>query len=477
MTTSQRSHDRAPADPGTADTFDVVVLGVGSAGKVIAPLLARSGRRVAVVEHRKLGGECPYYACMPSKFMLHDAARGRTWVEAVLRRDDHTRHADDSGVEKDFVAEGITVLRGHGVVSGPSGLSVGDREITWRQLVLNTGSTIVDPPVDGLHDVPTWTSEDALTATERPGSLVVLGGGPVGIELAQTFARFGSTVTLVEAADRLLVREAPLVGELLGQVLAADGVDVRTGASVQRAEPTEAGARLHLDDGSTVEAERVVVAVGRAPNVTKLGLETLGIDIDAAATGVPVDGSCRVLGADNASLPGVWAVGDVTGIAPYTHIANYQGRIVVDSMLGHCRTADYSAVPRGVYTTPSAFAIGLTPDEAHEQGIDLLVARGDMVDVSRAVVEGDSPLGPDGVAGGAVELYADRARGVLIGAAAVATSADAWLAEVGLAIRARVPISTYIDVVHAFPTWGEALDRPLRELAQQLPVPSLIATG
>lgn len=467
MTTSQRS-----PQPSAADTFDLVVLGVGSAGKAIAPPVARAGRRVAVVEHRKLGGECPYYACMPSKFMLHDAARGRTWAEAVLRRDDHTRHADDSGVEQDFVAEGITVLRGHGVLTGPGRLAAGDRQIGWQQLVVNTGSTVVDPPVDGLRAVPTWTSEDALTATERPASLVVLGGGPVGIELAQMFARFGSTVTLVEAADRLVAREASLVGELLGQVLAADGVDVRTGTSVQRAEPAGAGARLHLDDGSTVEAERVLVAVGRAPNVQQIGLDALGIDVDAAAAGLPVDGSCRVLGVDGTALPGVWAVGDVTGIAPYTHVADYQGRVVVESMLGHCRTADYSAVPRGVYTTPAAFAIGLTPEQAREQGVDLLVARGDMVDVSRALVEGDSPLGPDGVAGGAVELYADRARGVLVGAAAVATAADAWLAEVGLAIRAQVPISTYADVVHAFPTWGEVLDKPLRALAEQLAGPS-----
>ncbi len=450
------------------DTYDLVLLGVGSGAKVIAQPLARSGMSVAAVEHRKLGGECPYYACMPSKFMLRDAARGRTWPEAVLRRDDHTQHADDSGVEEDFVGDGITVLRGHGVVTGPDTLTVDGQEIGFQRLLIDTGTCVVHPPIDGLPDVPIWDSEEALTATERPQSLLVLGGGPIGIELAQVFARFGTTVTVVEAADRLVPTDAPVVGELLAQVLAADHVYVRTGVTADRAEKCDVGARIHLSDGSSVEVERVLVAVGRKPNVTGIGLEHLGIDVEGAPDGLSIDGSCRVLGADGTPLVNVFAAGDVTGIAPYTHIANYHGRIVVDTLLGRARTADYTAVPRGIYTSPSGFGVWMTPEQARAAGIDLLVARGDLVNVSRSSAEGSSPLGPDGVAGGCVELYADRARGVLIGAAGVATEVDAWLGEVGLAIRAQVPVSTYVEVVHAFPTWSEGLDQPLRELARAI---------
>jgi len=456
--------------------FDVVVLGCGSGGEAVAPPLAGAGLRVAVVEAGRLGGACPYVACMPSKALLVDAARGVPWERAVRRRDEVTAGGNDAEVAERFAAAGIEVVRGEGVVTAAGRVEAAGRTLGYRWLVLNTGSRPAVPPVDGLERVPTWDSEQALTAARLPGRLAILGGGPVGCELAQLAARFGSAVTLVEPAPRLLPGEPEFVGALLADVLRHDGVDVRTGAQARRAQRYGSGLRLELSAGggesggggeSTVEADRVLLAAGRAPVVHGIGLERLGIDVDSAARdGLPVDDRCRVVGA-----AGVFAVGDVTGVAPFTHTATYQGRLVADIIVGRDRVADYRAVPRVLYTSPAVCAVGLTPQQAADRGLDLAVAGMDLAETARAQAEGDTPPGPPGSSGGRVELYADRRRGVLVGGAAVGPAADSWLAEVVLAVRAEVPAATYADVIHAFPAWGEALEPPLRRLAADCAAP------
>lgn len=446
------------------EDFDVVVLGCGSGGEAVAPPLAGAGLRVAVVEAGRLGGACPYVACMPSKALLVDAARGVPWEAAVRRRDEVTAGGDDAEVVERFAAAGIEVVRGEGVVTAAGRVEAAGRTLGYRWLVLNTGSRPAAPPVDGLERVPTWDSGQALTTARLPGRLAILGGGPVGCELAQLAARFGSAVTLVEPAPRLLPGEPEFVGALLADALRRDGVDVRTGAQARRAQPYGGGLRLQLSadgDESTVEADRMLLAAGRAPVVHGIGLERLGIDLDSAARdGLPVDDRCRVVGA-----AGVFAVGDVTGVAPFTHTATYQGRLVADVIAGRDRAADYRAVPRVLYTSPAVCAVGLTPEQAADRGLDLAVAGMDLAETARALAEGDAPLGPPGSSGGRVELYADRRRGVLVGGAAIGPAADSWFAEVVLAVRAELPVATYADVIHAFPAWGEALEPPLRRLA------------
>ena len=453
------------------DTFDVVVLGAGSAGESIATTLAGRGRSVALVEQLRVGGECPYVACMPSKSMLRSAearvearrlgelagassappldSDDEAFRAAVGRRDDVAEHREDSGAADELADAGVVLVRGTGRITGPGVVTVDGRELGWTDLVLATGSVPVVPPVQGLEQVPTWTSDQALSAQERPGSLFVLGGGAVGCELGQVHARFGTRVVLADSADQLLGREEASIAQRLAEVLRADGVDVRLGVGLDRAEPCAAGARLHLSDGSSLEVERVLVATGRRPMTDGLGLEVLGIEPGDRGE-VVVDDRCRVVGQEH-----VFAAGDLTLKGPYTHTANYQARIVAANLLGEHRTADYRAIPRAVYTDPAVASVGMDAATAAEQGLTATTAVMDVGQTARAATEG---------AGGG-RLVLTAVDGVLVGAAAIGPRADEWLGEATLAIRARVPLEVLADVVHAFPTFGEAYEPPVRELA------------
>ncbi len=457
------------------EDFDVVVLGAGSAGERIATTLAQAGRSVALVEQLRVGGECPYVACMPSKAMLRSAAARDTtrrlaslagassappldadddaWAAAVARRDDVAEHRDDAGAAGELDEAGVVLVRGQGRITGPGVVAVGDRELGWSDLVVATGSSAVVPPVEGLDRVPTWTSDQALSAQERPGSMFVLGGGAVGCELSQVHARFGTRVVLADSGPQLLGREETSIAAALADVLRADGVDVRLEVELERAEPhdlpTGAGARLHLSDGSTVDVERVLVATGRRPTTDGLGLDVLGVEPGERGE-LEVDGRCRVVGQEH-----VWAAGDVTLQGPYTHTANYQARIVAANLLGQALTADYRAIPRAVYTEPAVASVGMDAGTAREQGLEPTTAVMDLGETARAATEG---------AGGG-RLVLTAADGVLVGAAAIGPHADEWLGEAALAIRARVPLAVLADVVHAFPTFGEAFEPPVRELA------------
>ncbi|MBD2900436.1 NAD(P)/FAD-dependent oxidoreductase [Spirillospora sp. NPDC000708] len=435
--------------------YDAVVLGGGTAGELVATGLARAGRDVALVENRLVGGESRYFACVPSKSLLLSARRGETWEMAVARRDALTGYRADERIVARMAEEGVTVLRGRGQVTAPGRIEVDGAEHGFGDLVLCTGSEPVIPPVDGLADVPLWTSDGALSVPDLPRRLVVLGGGPVGCELAQVYAAFGSQVSLVEASGRLLTAEAPFAGEVLADALRRMGVDLRLGAGLSHVERKESGLRLWLSDGGTLDADRILVAAGRRPRVEGLGLETLGV-ATSPGHGVPVDETCRV----PSTSGDVWAAGDVTGVARTTHAARYQARLVLANLLGEHRAADYRAIPRVVYTTPTVYAVGISPKQAEELGIDLLTAGYDLAATARAAVEADDR--------GRVELYADRSRGLLIGAAAAGLYAEEWMSEIALAIRAETPLSVLTDVVHAFPTYGESVEAPLRELAGRL---------
>ncbi len=574
--------------------FDVVVLGGGTSGVLVATGLAHAGRSVALVEAGLVGGESPYLACLPSKSMLASARRGETWEHAVARRNEVTGHLDDSLFAARLADAGVALIRGTGQVTEPGSIEVTaagrSRRVQpektvlgYADLVITTGSEPLAPPVEGLTDVPTWTSAEALSSQDLPRHLIVMGAGPAGCELTQIYAVFGSQVTLIEAEPQLLPDEAPFAGDTLSDALRRTGADVRLGSPVVKAAPLDKGLALILADGTSLEGDRILLATGRRPRLAGLGLDKLGITPSAAGA-LPVDATCRVQTANGqptgttaqpatataqptaaaastaqqaappaqqaappaqpttspaqpaaapgqqAAAPGqqaaatarpvtapgqptgataqpataattaqpatapvqpaaaspaeqagtatgeattgsgqattgsgrVWAAGDVTGIAPYTHTARYQASVVVANILGERRVADYRAIPRCVYTTPSVCCVGVTPGQAAAAGIQLRTVGHDLAETARAAVEDDDR--------GRIELYADMTRGdMLVGAAAVGRFAEEWMGELALAIRAGIPLKTLADVVHAFPTYGEAIERSLRDLAVGVP--------
>jgi dihydrolipoamide dehydrogenase len=453
--------------------FDVVVLGAGSAGEWVAGGVADEGVSVALIEALRVGGECPYVACIPSKAMLRSAAardQARRLAElggasappaldgdrlafraAVRRRDELSGGRDDGDKARSIVKRGAVLVRGTGRITRPGVVSVGARELGYRDLVVATGSRPVIPPIEGLAAVPTWTSDQALSAPDYPASLLILGGGAVGCELAQSYAGFGVPVTLVESAGQLMGNEDAAIAAALAEVLRGSGVNVLLSSNVTRMAAAGGGARAVLSDGTAIEAARVILAAGRAPATAGLGLDVIGVT-PAKSGALRVDDHCRVEGQDH-----VWAAGDVTGIAPYTHGANYQGRVVTDNLLGGSAAADYRAIPRVAYTDPAVASVGMTAQQAREAGIDVTTATADVSKMARAATDG-SPLGW-------LVLTADRARGVLIGAAAIGPHADDWICEAAVAIRACVPLAVLADVVHPFPTFAEAYEVPLRQLA------------
>jgi pyruvate/2-oxoglutarate dehydrogenase complex dihydrolipoamide dehydrogenase (E3) component len=488
--------DSAPAThrPGVispehldGDEFDVVVIGTGSAGKPLAGELAKAGRSVLTIEQDLIGGECPYLACIPSKALLlaagryrleHAAATGQTgpdraaFARAVDVRDRTTRHRDDSVEATELQKDGVSVVRARAVVDGRSvRLEAGSRsaQVRWRQaLVLATGAEAIVPPIDGLAEAQAvWTSPQALSSAELPDRLGILGGGAIGCELAQVYASFGTQVTLIEAAPTLLPRESGWLGDAMAEALRAVGVDVRTGTkltAVKTGDSNSNSAALALSDGTSPIVDRLLVAVGKRPRTSDLGLESLGIcSTDAGA--LPVDGRLRVI-TETGTLDDVFAIGDVTGIAPYTHAANYHARLVAAHLLGHGRDADHFGIPRVVYTDPAVLAAGETEAGAKAKGIAILTASFDATQTSRAAIE--RTLDRDDHRPAAVELIADAATGVLIGAAAIGPEADSWAAELALAVRARLNVDVIAQHAHAFPSWTEAIHVPARELADKI---------
>ena len=436
------------------ERFDAVVLGAGPGGEVVADRLIRGGRRVALVERELIGGECGYWACIPSKTLLRppevrgEASRSAgverpalDWPATAAYRDRMIRQLDDSRQVEGYEQQGATVVKGAARVAGPGAVEVDGRRLETDHIVVATGSDARVPPFDGSDAVPLWTNREATTLKEIPKRALVIGAGPVGVELGQMMSRFGSEVTLVQHADRPLNREEPRIGELLAEVLAAEGIDVRVGRSVKEARAAGGGVVVGLDNGERVTADVIVVGAGRSPRAAGLGLETVGIQLDDRG-GIPVDVGCR-------AADGVWAVGDVTGVAPFTHVAKYQARIVADNIMGASRRADYRAVPRVVFSDPEVAAVGFTAERAREEGIEVATAEVNLPALlARPWTYEEEPRGDLG-------LVADRARGVLIGAWAVAPLASEWIHTASLAIRAEVPIETLLDGIAQFPTFSE----------------------
>ena len=419
--------------------FDVVVLGGGTAGVHVAAEVARCGKSAALVEAGLIGGESPYLACLPSNSLLLSASRGEAWEDAVARRDEVTGGLDDSGAALRLAEAGVTVIRGTGRITGPGSVAVpGRTSLAYSDLVIATGCEPVAPPIEGLADIPAWTTAEALCSPDLPRRLIVLGGGPAGCELAQIYATFGSQVALIEAEPGLLPGEPAFAGEILAASLRRAGVEIFLGAPATKAERTPDGLTLALEDGTRIDADRLLLATGRQPRLSGLGLDTLGITV-APGQALPTTSSCLV-------TDRVWAAGDVTGIT-HAHASRYQAGVVAANICGRRREADYSAIPRCVFTTPSVYAVG------EPAGAD--TARVSLSEVTR------SRLSPDDL--GCLELYA--ADGILTGAVAVGPDAATWMAEVTLAIRAKIPVTILADVVHAFPTYGEALQAAFRELA------------
>lgn len=453
--------------------FDVVVLGAGSAGELVANELSVAGKSVALVEKLRVGGECAYVSCMPSKAMLRSAqvrnliksarlvgsvstdvtldSDQDAYASATSRRDEIVEHLDDSGSANNSKKSGVTLFRGQGIFKDKNTLSINAEELTWSDLVVSTGSHPTIPEISGLSEIDYWTSDEVLSSSELPNSIAIIGGGPVGCELSEIFSTFGTKTYLIQFSDRLADKEHPDVTKLLTQNLRTNGVSVLLGTQVISVETQSDGKiELTLDDASTLTVERVVIATGRTPSTSGFNLEALGFSLNNQGA-IQVDDSCRAVGTSN-----VWAAGDVTGIAPFTHTANYQGRVVVQNVQGEKVKANYSAIPRAIYTNPPVASVGRMTESSDSE--KLIFASNKISNTSRSATDGSS----DGI----VVLCADSKSGVLIGGSAIGPHADEWMSEIALAIRAEVPLSILDDVVHGFPTFGEVLDQPIRQLVK-----------
>src|SRR5437764_3505182 len=351
--------------------FDVVVLGGGTAGVHVATEVAGGGKKVALVEAGLIGGESAYLACLPSNSLLLSASRGEPWEDAVARRTEATGGLDDSAAAQRLNRAGVQVIRGTGRITAPGTVEVtraqgapapaaggtgnGTTTLTYSDLVIATGCEPVAPPIEGLSDIPAWTTAQSLSSPDLPRRLIVLGGGPAGCELTQMYASFGSQVTLVEAEPRLLPGEPAFAGEMLAVALRRAGAEIRLGSRATKAERTADGLTLALEDGTRIDAARLLLASGRRPRLGGLGLGALGVKLTPGMA-LPTTTRCEVAGTGGR----VWAAGDVTGTT-HTHASHYQADVVAANILGRHREADYSAIPRCAFTTPSVFAVGTIP--------------------------------------------------------------------------------------------------------------------
>jgi pyruvate/2-oxoglutarate dehydrogenase complex dihydrolipoamide dehydrogenase (E3) component len=453
----------------TQHEVDVVVIGMGVGGEEVAGRLVRSGLAVVGVERELVGGECPNWGCVPSKMMIRaanllaearriDGMAGTSsirpdWGVVARRiRDEATDDWDDRVAIERFEASGGAFRRGHAHLDGPGCVVVdGTRLRARRGIVLATGSRPAIPPIPGLSAVEYWTNRDAIAATAVPPSLIVVGGGAIGLELGQVFARFGSTVSVVEVAERLLPPEEPEAGELLASVFREEGIEVRTSARVASVSSAARATIVHFDDGTRIEADRLLVATGRRASIDGLGLESVGLDADARW--IPVDENLR-------AADGVWAVGDVTGVGAFTHVAVYQGRIAAADILGDSHEpANYTAMPRVTFTDPEVGSVGTSEATARARGLDVRVGRADVAASARGWIH---KAGNEGF----IKLVEDARRGVLVGATAAGPNGGEVLSMLTLAVHEATPVSRLRDMIYAYPTFHRGVEDALEDLAR-----------
>ncbi|GAA4633016.1 NAD(P)/FAD-dependent oxidoreductase [Actinoallomurus vinaceus] len=434
---------------------DVIVIGLGPGGEEAAGSLAEAGLAVVGIEDRLVGGECPYWGCIPSKMMIRAAdllAEGRripgmagdaevrpSWAPVARRVREATDNWDDQVAADRFTGKGGTLVRGKGRITGPNEVTVGDQVFRARRgIVISNGTAPAIPPIDGLRDTPYWTNREAIETTEVPESLIVLGGGAIGVELAQVFSRFGSRVTVVEALPRLLALEEPESSELLQKIFENEGIEVRTGAKVEHVR--------HDGDAFVVNgdlrAQRLLVATGRRTDLKALGVAAAGLDENARF--VDTDGRMR-------AADGVWALGDVTGKGAFTHMSVYQARIVVRDILGQDGPpADYRAVPRVTFTDPEIGAVGLTEQQARDQGMDVRVHHTDISVNTRGWIH---------KAEGFLKLIEHD--GVLVGATSAGPVGGEVLGALAVAVHGEVPVERLRHMIYAYPTFHRAIEAAL----------------
>ncbi len=449
------------------DRADVVVVGMGPGGEEVAGKLAEAGLDVIGIDQRLLGGECPYWGCVPSKMMIRAAnllAEGRRipgmagestvrpdWAPVARRiREEATDNWDDRVAVERFEGKGGRFVRGSAKLEGSDRAVVNGGTITaTRALVIGTGTEASIPPIPGLDGVDYWINRDAIETETVPESLVVLGGGAVGLELAQVFARFGAQVTVVEAADRLVPLEEPESSALLAEVLEREGLTLRVGAGARQVSQDEGSVAVRLEDGSEVHGRRLLVATGRRADLRTLGVDRAGLD--ASARWIKVDGTMR-------AAPGVWAIGDVTGVGAFTHVSMYQADICVADILGkNPEPAEYRALPRVTFTDPEVGATGLTEAQARERGLRVRTGSAKVSTSARGWIH---KAGNDGF----IKVVEDADREVLVGATSAGPVGGEVLSMLTLAVHAEIPVRTLRHMIYAYPTFHRGIEDALREL-------------
>ena len=450
------------------DRFDVVVVGAGPTGEHAVGILLKAEKKVALVEREFIGGECSGWACIPSKTLLRptevqgeaDSVAGVSqpsfdWPKIREYRNYMSVDWDDSSRIEGYEKKGVTVVKEAGRLTGPGRVEAGDRVLEADHVILATGSTATVPPIEGLEEAGYWTNREAMEIQEVPESVLILGGGPVGTEFAQLFTRLGADVQLVEKADHLVAREEPELSELLEGVLRKEGVELHLGRSAEKVHREGDERVVTLDDGTELRARELIVAIGREPRTGDLGLDSVGIEPGERGE-IRIDERCR-------AADGVWAAGDVTGVALFTHTGKYQARVICSNILGREAKTDYRALPRIVFTHPEVAAVGLTEQQARDEGIEVDSARIELVENISRPFTYEELYSDDW--GGTLRVIADRTRGVLVGAWAVAPLASEWIHQAVLAIRAEVPLDVLRDTIPGFPSYTEGLLMALRELS------------
>lgn len=451
-----------------SERFDVVVIGLGPGGEEVAERLAEAGLKVAGIDSTLVGGECPYWGCIPSKTIIRAGnalAEARripqlagassvtpNWAPVARRLREETDDWDDRAAVERFQRLGGTFLRGQARLAGPDAVAVEDAQLeASRAIVIATGTSASVPPLPGLAEAGYWINRDVIEMKQLPASLVVLGGGAIGVELAQALHRFGVEVTVVEAADRLLAVEEPEASDMLAKVFAAEGIGVRTGAAVRSVSRRDGRILLSLEGGEEVAAERLLVSTGRRANLRGLGLEAAGLD--PSARFISVDDRMR-------AAPGIWSVGDVTGQGAFTHVAVYQARIAIDDILGRDGpAADYSGLPRVTFTDPEIGAAGLTERQAIERGMRVRAGVVPLGKVTRGWIHGPG-------AEGFIKLVEDADRGVLVGGTTAGPSGGEMLSMLTVAVSCGVPTEKLRHLIYAYPTFHRGIEGALQALEE-----------